>query len=69
MPLPPNEIKAKLEKVLADDETLHRSARATFKQFDKNHSESLNFKEVKELLEKLCDNLQLPPIDRKDTFM
>eukprot|EP00382_Lankesteria_abbotti_P000717 CAMPEP_0113844434 /NCGR_PEP_ID=MMETSP0372-20130328/236_1 /TAXON_ID=340204 /ORGANISM="Lankesteria abbotti" /LENGTH=637 /DNA_ID=CAMNT_0000813439 /DNA_START=216 /DNA_END=2129 /DNA_ORIENTATION=- /assembly_acc=CAM_ASM_000359 len=59
----PDTIRKKLEKVLADKETFIKSAKASFKQFDRDNSGTLDFDEVKLLIERLCINLQLPPVD------
>eukprot|EP01069_Polyplicarium_translucidae_P002881 Polyplicarium_translucidae@DN2154_c0_g1_i1.p1 len=59
----PDAIRKKIERVLADKETFTKSAKASFKQFDKDHSGSLDFDEVRHLIARLCVNLQLPPVD------
>eukprot|EP01069_Polyplicarium_translucidae_P000365 Polyplicarium_translucidae@DN1206_c0_g1_i2.p1 len=53
----------KLSRVLSDKEALIRSAKASFRQFDKDRSGSLDFEECKELIERLCQNLDIPPVD------
>jgi len=58
-----DEIRNKLEKVLADKHTFFKSAKASFKQFDKDESGTLDFDETRKLTARLCQNLQLPPVD------
>lgn len=59
----PDQIRAKLEKVLVDKSQFIKSAKASFEQFDQDHSGTLDFKETTLLLNRLCQNLQLPPVD------
>eukprot|EP01068_Selenidium_serpulae_P007833 Selendium_serpulae@DN4815_c0_g1_i1.p1 len=59
----PEKIREKLEKVLANKHTFLKSTKASFKQFDDDKSDTLNFKETRKLIERLCRNLQLPPVE------
>eukprot|EP01053_Blabericola_migrator_P003658 Blabericola_migrator_1__3657@NODE_2096_length_3280_cov_158_697790_g1327_i0_p1_GENE_NODE_2096_length_3280_cov_158_697790_g1327_i0NODE_2096_length_3280_cov_158_697790_g1327_i0_p1_ORF_typecomplete_len702_score114_12Pkinase/PF00069_25/1_1e71Pkinase_Tyr/PF07714_17/3e50EFhand_7/PF13499_6/3_8e11EFhand_7/PF13499_6/5_7e13EFhand_7/PF13499_6/1_1e14EFhand_8/PF13833_6/0_018EFhand_8/PF13833_6/1_6e05EFhand_8/PF13833_6/5_3EFhand_8/PF13833_6/8_1e05EFhand_8/PF13833_6/0_0029EFhand_8/PF13833_6/2_3e07EFhand_1/PF0003 len=59
----PEQIRAKLEKVLADKNAFIRSAKASFEQFDQDRSGTLDFRETRSLLSRLCQNLQLPPVE------
>ncbi|ETB57755.1 CAMK/CDPK protein kinase [Plasmodium yoelii 17X] len=58
-------IKSKIDKVLKNSEIFERSARATFKQFDVKNKNFLHFSEIESLIQKLCYNLELPPVDKK----
>uniref|UniRef100_A0A0G4HZ07 non-specific serine/threonine protein kinase n=1 Tax=Chromera velia CCMP2878 TaxID=1169474 RepID=A0A0G4HZ07_9ALVE len=62
-PVDPEAVKEKLNKVLADRESFEKSAKASFKQYDKDGKKALNFVAVKELIARLCENLHLPPVD------
>eukprot|EP01071_Lankesteria_metandrocarpae_P008584 Lankesteria_metandrocarpae@DN4999_c0_g1_i1.p1 len=66
-PSNPQEIRLKLEKVLSDRHSLSKSAKLSFRQFDKDNSNSLDVHETKKLLHRLCKNLQLPPVE-SETF-
>eukprot|EP00923_Selenidium_pygospionis_P027870 GHVN01050389.1.p1 GENE.GHVN01050389.1~~GHVN01050389.1.p1 ORF type:complete len:584 (+),score=58.26 GHVN01050389.1:254-2005(+) len=59
----PEKIREKLEKVLANKHTFLKSTKASFKQFDDDKSGTLNFKETRKLIGRLCQNLQLPPVE------
>ncbi|SBS83625.1 calcium-dependent protein kinase 6 (CDPK6) [Plasmodium ovale curtisi] len=56
-------IKSKIDKVLKNSEIFERSARATFQQFDVKNKNFLHFSEIESLIQKLCYNLELPPVD------
>ncbi|EZG65883.1 putative calcium-dependent protein kinase [Gregarina niphandrodes] len=56
-------MQAKLDNVLGDKNIFIKSARASFKQFDMDHSNSLNFAECQRLIQRLSENLALPPVD------
>eukprot|EP01057_Protomagalhaensia_wolfi_P005264 Protomagalhaensia_wolfi_Nauph_80__5263@NODE_567_length_2277_cov_17_437891_g423_i0_p1_GENE_NODE_567_length_2277_cov_17_437891_g423_i0NODE_567_length_2277_cov_17_437891_g423_i0_p1_ORF_typecomplete_len671_score140_29Pkinase/PF00069_25/9_3e69Pkinase_Tyr/PF07714_17/5_5e48EFhand_7/PF13499_6/2_5e11EFhand_7/PF13499_6/1_6e13EFhand_7/PF13499_6/9e15EFhand_8/PF13833_6/0_21EFhand_8/PF13833_6/3_5e06EFhand_8/PF13833_6/0_016EFhand_8/PF13833_6/0_00017EFhand_8/PF13833_6/0_00029EFhand_8/PF13833_6/1_5e06EFhand_1/PF len=62
-PASPDQIRAKLEKVLDDKQQFFKSAKASFEQFDRDHSGTLDVNETSQLLSRLCQNLQLPPVD------
>eukprot|EP00920_Eleutheroschizon_duboscqi_P034489 GHVT01082735.1.p1 GENE.GHVT01082735.1~~GHVT01082735.1.p1 ORF type:complete len:459 (+),score=41.23 GHVT01082735.1:415-1791(+) len=64
----PEITRRKIERVMADKETFLKSAKASFKQFDADNSGTLTFAEMRELVHRLCINLQLPPVD-DDTLM
>ncbi|SCO67327.1 calcium-dependent protein kinase 6, putative [Plasmodium vivax] len=57
-------IKSKIDKVLKNREIFERSARATFQQFDVKNKNFLHFSEIESLIQKLCFNLELPPVDK-----
>ncbi|ANQ08189.1 Calcium-dependent protein kinase 3 [Plasmodium coatneyi] len=57
-------IKSKIDKVLKNSEIFERSARATFQQFDVKNKNFLHFSEIESLIQKLCFNLELPPVDK-----
>ncbi|CRG96276.1 calcium-dependent protein kinase 6, putative [Plasmodium gallinaceum] len=57
-------IKSKIDKVLKNSEIFERSARATFQQFDIKNKNFLHFSEIESLIQKLCYNLELPPVDK-----
>ncbi|EUD65415.1 CAMK/CDPK protein kinase [Plasmodium inui San Antonio 1] len=57
-------IKSKIDKVLKNSEIFERSARATFQQFDVKNKNFLHFSEIDSLIQKLCFNLELPPVDK-----
>ncbi|CZT98890.1 calcium-dependent protein kinase 6 [Plasmodium falciparum NF54] len=57
-------IKSKIDKVLKNNEIFEKSARATFQQFDVKNKNFLHFSEIESLIQKLCHNLELPPVDK-----
>eukprot|EP00820_Chromera_velia_P016086 Cvel_25776.t1-p1 / transcript=Cvel_25776.t1 / gene=Cvel_25776 / organism=Chromera_velia_CCMP2878 / gene_product=hypothetical protein / transcript_product=hypothetical protein / location=Cvel_scaffold2970:860-1360(-) / protein_length=72 / sequence_SO=supercontig / SO=protein_coding / is_pseudo=false len=57
----PEEMRQKLDKVLANKDNFYKSATASFKQFDKDQSGALDFLETKRLVARLFHNLRLPP--------
>eukprot|EP01053_Blabericola_migrator_P003229 Blabericola_migrator_1__3228@NODE_194_length_11541_cov_124_962524_g167_i0_p3_GENE_NODE_194_length_11541_cov_124_962524_g167_i0NODE_194_length_11541_cov_124_962524_g167_i0_p3_ORF_typecomplete_len636_score103_37Pkinase/PF00069_25/4e71Pkinase/PF00069_25/4_1e03Pkinase_Tyr/PF07714_17/8_8e50EFhand_7/PF13499_6/0_00059EFhand_7/PF13499_6/5_5e03EFhand_7/PF13499_6/4_2e13EFhand_7/PF13499_6/8_1e15EFhand_1/PF00036_32/0_0022EFhand_1/PF00036_32/0_0024EFhand_1/PF00036_32/0_0028EFhand_1/PF00036_32/7_5e07EFhand_1/ len=59
----PDSIRRKLENVLANKNMFRQSAMASFNQFDRDKSGTLDFQETKALIERLVQNLSLPPID------
>mmetsp|Transcript_3614 Transcript_3614/g.7467 ORF Transcript_3614/g.7467 Transcript_3614/m.7467 type:complete len:588 (-) Transcript_3614:158-1921(-) len=59
----PEEMRQKLDKVLANKDNFYKSATASFKQFDKDQSGALDFLETKRLVARLFHNLRLPPVD------
>eukprot|EP01071_Lankesteria_metandrocarpae_P008586 Lankesteria_metandrocarpae@DN4999_c0_g2_i2.p1 len=63
----PSEIRNVLDRITKDKDVLKKSARLSFEQYDKDHSGKLDSRETNKLLNRLCKNLQLPPVD-DETF-
>ncbi|PHJ23839.1 cam cdpk [Cystoisospora suis] len=59
----PELIREKLHKVMDVPNNFLKSARASFRQFDADGDGYLTFEDLRRLIERLCRNLQLPPVD------
>lgn len=57
------EFQNKLNKVLSNKTSFLKSSAASFAQFDTDGNQKLDFPEVRTLMAKLVQNLQLPPLD------
>eukprot|EP00919_Chromeraceae_sp_WS-2016_P028847 GHVR01068347.1.p1 GENE.GHVR01068347.1~~GHVR01068347.1.p1 ORF type:complete len:585 (-),score=119.13 GHVR01068347.1:84-1838(-) len=64
----PDDMKNKLEKVLANRDNFEKSAAASFKQFDVDNSGALDFTETRKLVVRLFENMRIPPIDEETMF-
>eukprot|EP00917_Polyrhabdina_sp_WS-2016_P013944 GHVP01030423.1.p1 GENE.GHVP01030423.1~~GHVP01030423.1.p1 ORF type:complete len:576 (-),score=114.00 GHVP01030423.1:4157-5884(-) len=60
-----NQTRIKLEKVTHNRELLMESAQLSFQQFDTDKSGTLDHSEVKNLVDRLCKNLHIPPVDHE----
>ncbi|KAH0486820.1 MAG: hypothetical protein KVP17_001111 [Porospora cf. gigantea B] len=56
-------VQQRLDSILRNQRTLHKAADATFQQFDLDGNGTLDAGEVRQLLDALCKELTLPPVD------